>query len=100
MKDGSSPLPNPGLSRWMMIQMIGVFTKFEPQMIQEQTRAGLENAKRRGVKLGRRRALTREQVVLACQLSEQGKRQREIGRLLGVSQSTVGRALRLHQTRR
>jgi putative DNA-invertase from lambdoid prophage Rac len=61
-------------------------------MIRERTRAGLEAARRRGTRLGRRRSLSPEQVQLVRELLNQGKTQREVAELLSVSQSTVSRA--------
>jgi DNA invertase Pin-like site-specific DNA recombinase len=76
----------------MLMQMLGAFAEFERAMIRERTRAGLEAARRRGTRLGRRRSLSPEQVQLVRELLNQGKTQREVADLLSVSQSTVSRA--------
>ena len=78
----------------MLMQMLGAFAEFERAMIKERTAAGLVAARKRGVRLGRRPALTQEQSELVRALDAQGKSQREIARILKVSQSTVGRAIR------
>ena len=41
----------------LMLQMPGAFAEFEREMIRERTRAGMQAAKRRGIRLGRPRSL-------------------------------------------
>ncbi|SPK73203.1 Resolvase domain protein [Cupriavidus taiwanensis] len=45
----------------MIFQIIGAFAEFERELIRERTRAGMKAAVKRGVKLGRHRALTPQQ---------------------------------------
>ena len=47
-----------------MWQMIGVLAELERSLITERTCAGIQAAKRRGVKFGRKRKLTPQQVAL------------------------------------
>lgn len=74
----------------LMLHLIGAFAEFEASLIQERTRAGLLNAKARGVRLGRPR-LDREGEIRA--LRKTGKTYREIEAELGVSMGTIHRAL-------
>lgn len=41
----------------LMLQMLGAFAEFEREMIRERTRSGMQAAKKRGIRLGRPRAL-------------------------------------------
>src|SRR5215470_16190897 len=51
-----------------MWQMIGVLAELERSLIGERTRAGVQAAKARGVKFGRKRKLTPQQVAYARKL--------------------------------
>ena len=73
--------------------MIAALAEFERALITERTRAGIRAAKRRGVKLGRKPALSPEQVAHACKLVEQGDSPGDVARLLGVARSTLYKAL-------
>ena len=48
----------------LFFQMVGAFSEFERSLIVERTRAGIANAKRRGVKFGRPRDLLQEARIL------------------------------------
>jgi DNA invertase Pin-like site-specific DNA recombinase len=76
-----------------MWQMIGILAELERSLIGERTRAGVAAAKRRGVKFGRKRKLTHQQIDHAKRLTEEGRAAREIAGLLGVSRATIYRAL-------
>jgi DNA invertase Pin-like site-specific DNA recombinase len=65
-----------------MWQMIGVLAELERSLISERTRAGVTAAKARGVKFGRKPALTPERIEHAKEL-----------RILKCSPATVYRAL-------
>ena len=56
-----------------MWQMIGVMAEFERSLISERTRAGVKDAKRRGVKFGRKPTLTPEQIEHANELRTRKK---------------------------
>jgi hypothetical protein len=56
-----------------MWQMIGVLAELERSLISEPTRAGVKAAQRRGVKFGRKRTLTPEQIVHAREMIEKGE---------------------------
>ena len=77
----------------MLTHLIGTLAEFERELLRERTAAGLAAARARGVRLGRRRALSREQVAHAAELVAAGRPRVEVARLLGVSDSTLYRAL-------
>lgn len=74
-----------------LFSMIAVMAEFERELIHERVMAGLENAKRKGVQLGRRE--TRFNVNEAILMRKEGKSWREIGKKLGVSKTVVYRRL-------
>lgn len=77
-----------------MWQMIGLLAELERSLISERTRAGVNAAKRRGVKFGRKRKLTPEQLDHARELIDKGDRDRQgIADLFKVSRTTLYRAL-------
>ena len=77
-----------------MWQMIGLLAELERSLISERTHAGVTAAKRRGVKFGRKRKLSAEQLDHARELIEKGDRDRQgIADLFKVSRTTLYRAL-------
>jgi DNA invertase Pin-like site-specific DNA recombinase len=79
-----------------MWQMIGVLAELERSLITERTRAGVQAAKGRGVKFGRKPKLTAQQKRHARQLLAQGVTVQEIAALLNVHRTTLYRALAAH----
>ena len=77
----------------LVFHLFGAMAQFERALIVERTRAGLAAAKQRGVKLGRKRALTAAQVAHARQLIDAGEPPPMVAKSLGVSRSTLWRAL-------
>jgi len=77
-----------------MWQMIGVFAELERNFITERTKAGALAARKRGVKFGRKRSLTEDQLKHARELTERGENQGRIAELLKVSRTTLYRRLR------
>lgn len=77
----------------LVFHLFGAMAQFERSLTVERTRAGLQSAKRRGVKLGRKPALTVRQVEHARQLIEQGESPPAVAKTLEVSRSTLWRAL-------
>jgi DNA invertase Pin-like site-specific DNA recombinase len=75
-----------------MFHIAGAFAELEREIIRERVKAGLQNARRRGKKLGRRRALVNVQEV--SELASQGLSGRAIAKVAGVSEATVRRILR------
>lgn len=76
-----------------MWQMIGVLAELERSLIGERTRAGLQAARARGVKVGRKLKLTASQLTHARRLIEQGEQPATVARSFAVGRSTLYRAL-------
>jgi len=77
-----------------MWQMIGLLAELERSLISERTRAGVKAAKHRGVKFGRKRKLTPQQLEHARELIDKGDRDRQgIADLFKVSRTTLYWAL-------
>ena len=76
-----------------MWQMIGIMAEFEYSLISERTRAGVKDAKRRGVKFGRPPKLTWQQINQARKLIAVGERPDDVAASFHVGRSTLYRAL-------
>ena len=76
-----------------MWQMIGVLAELERSLISERTRAGVKDAKRRGVKFGRKRKLTPLQIELARKQIERGEDRGKVAESFNVNRTTLYRAL-------
>jgi DNA invertase Pin-like site-specific DNA recombinase len=76
-----------------MWQMIGILAELERSLISERTRAGVKDAKRRGVKFGRKPKLTAQQIDHALKLIDAGERREDVADLFKVSRTTLYRAL-------
>ncbi len=77
-----------------MFGMCGVFAQLEGDLIRERTVAGLKAARRRGVQLGRPKALDRSQHQRVLRLRGAGHTVRAIAKQLGVGVATVHRAVK------
>ena len=76
-----------------MWQMIGVLAELERSLISERTRAGVKAAKARGVKFGRKRKLTQQQVAHARKLIDDNESPQAVAAGYSVSRATLYRAL-------
>jgi len=76
-----------------MWRMIGVLAELERSIVSERTRAGVKAAQRRGVKFGRKRKLTPQQIDRARKLIDKGEARQYVADLLSVGRSTLYRAL-------
>ena len=76
----------------LMFHIIGAFGEFEASLIRERVRAGIKNAKEKGIRFGRPR-LNME--VKIRELRAFGKSYRAIQKELNVSSGTVRRALQI-----
>ena len=74
-------------------QMIGVLAELERSLISERTRAGVADAKRRGVKFGRKPKLTAQQIAHARKLIGAGERREDVAALFSVNRTTLYRAV-------
>ena len=73
----------------MVYQIMSVLAEFERDIISERTKAGMAASKRRGVKMGRPKALTPAQVELARKMIDQGESVASVARDFGVHRSTL-----------
>jgi DNA invertase Pin-like site-specific DNA recombinase len=76
-----------------MWQMIGLLAELERSLIGERTRAGVKAAIRLGVKFGRKRKLTPQQIEHAHELIENGEARRDVADFFAVDRVTLYRAL-------
>lgn len=78
----------------MVMQMLGAFAEFERAMIRERTKAGLQEARAKGRKPGRKPRLTavQEREIVEAVISGR-KTAAEMARLFKVHPSTVSRLL-------
>jgi len=77
----------------LVFHLMGAIAEFERALIIERTRAGVEAAKKRGKHLGRPISLSGAQVRHARALIEGGESPGSVATSLGVSRSTLYRAL-------
>ena len=72
----------------LIFNVVGAVAEFEKDIIRERVRAGLENAKRKGKRLGRP-PVSSHLVDEAKKLRSEGMSFRQIGKQLGIPESTV-----------
>ena len=78
----------------MLYGQLAVFAEFEREQISDRTKAGMEAARKRGVKIGRPSALTDDQVAKVRNLVRfQGLSYAEIAALFNVSKQTIARVV-------
>ena len=73
--------------------MIGVLAELERSLIVERTQAGMKEARRRGVKFGRKPKLTPAQIGKARRLIAAGERVEDVAAFWNVGRSTLYRAI-------
>lgn len=78
----------------LVFHLMGAIAEFERSLIVERTRAGVAAARKRGQHMGRPVALTAAQVRHARTLMEGGESPGSVASSLGVSRSTLYRALK------
>jgi DNA invertase Pin-like site-specific DNA recombinase len=76
-----------------MWQLIGVLAELERSLIGERTRAGMQAARARGVRPGRKPKLTADQISHAGKLIDAGESRQYVAGLLNVGRTTLYRAL-------
>ncbi len=81
----------------LVFHMMGALAEFERSLIQERTRAGMQAARARGVRVGRRRVLSPAQIAHARQLIAGGETPTRIAKTLQVGRATLYRALASHK---
>jgi DNA invertase Pin-like site-specific DNA recombinase len=77
----------------LVFHVIGAVAEFEKDIIRERVKAGLENAKRKGKKLGRP-GVGDSVIEEAKVLRGEGKSFRTIGKQLGISEGAVRKGLK------
>lgn len=78
-----------------MASLIGVFAEFERDLIRERVRAGLENARRKGKRPGRRPYFDIASLGTLGRLEDRGMSVRAIAREMKVSKSLVHNSLKI-----
>ncbi|MES3110547.1 recombinase family protein [Sphingomonas aurantiaca] len=78
----------------VIIAVLGIAAGWERHRLAERTAAGRTQAIARGVKFGRRAALTPYQQAVALQQLEDGNTQRTVAIMFNVNQSTISRLLK------
>jgi DNA invertase Pin-like site-specific DNA recombinase len=76
-----------------LYDLVEAFSAFERDLINERTQAGLTQARRRGIRVGRKPKLSPAQVSEAQRLIDAGESADQVARTLGVSRATLYRAL-------
>jgi DNA invertase Pin-like site-specific DNA recombinase len=74
------------------LRLMSAFAELESQILAERTRAGLDEARRQGARLGRPRVQV--DIERAVELRASGKSLREAARILNVGAATLHRALK------
>jgi len=74
--------------------VIAAFAEMERRVLSERTREGLAAAKARGVALGRPKALAPDQIAEARRSVQRGRSPQTVANTLGVSRTTLQRALK------
>lgn len=77
----------------LTFHLMGALAEFERSLIIERTQAGLQAAKKRGVRIGRPKSLNSAQIDHARKLIDTGERPSAVAQSLGVDRSTLYRAL-------
>jgi len=79
----------------LMLHIVGAFAQFEADLIRERVRSGLENARRKGVVLGRPRSLSDEALDAIKELRSRGATIDTIAARLQIPRATVGRTVKV-----
>lgn len=75
------------------MHILAALAEFEREMIRDRTRAGMQAAKRRGVRLGRPVKLDADKLAQARKMLKAGISRKSVAETLGVSPLTLRRAL-------
>ncbi|WP_252349010.1 recombinase family protein, partial [Gluconobacter cerevisiae] len=77
----------------LFLLLLAGFAEFERNIIRERVLSGLETARAKGIRLGRKPTLTEDDIAQARRLKSQGLSAREVAKLLHVSKMTAWRAM-------
>ncbi len=89
----SDPIDTTNAEGRLVLHMMGALAVFERSLIAERTTAGLQAAKRRGARLGRKPSLNPEQIAMARRMIDTGESPRAVARSLKIGKSTLYRHL-------
>lgn len=78
----------------LFMQIRGAFAEYERALVIERTRAGLDQARRRGKRLGRRPVLDSKKRARARRMAAAGKSVRHVARVLGCSTGAAHAAMK------
>jgi DNA invertase Pin-like site-specific DNA recombinase len=78
-----------------MANLIGVFAEFERDLIRERVRAGIQNAKSKGIRVGRRPLIDKRLLGTVRDMKGKGMSIRGISKELGLSKSLVHKSLQI-----
>ena len=78
-----------------MANLIGVFAEFERDLIRERVRAGIQNAKSKGIRVGRRPLIDEKLLRTVKDRRDKGMSIRGISKELGLSKSLVHKSLQI-----
>ena len=82
----------------LTFHIFAALAEFEASVVRQRTRAGLQAARQRGMKLGRPRALNPEQIEMARAMMDNPKLSaRQVAEQFGVHRSTIYRSLRAQE---
>jgi DNA invertase Pin-like site-specific DNA recombinase len=90
----SDPIDTSSSSGRLVMHIMGALAEFERGLIVERTQAGIQAAKKRGVRLGRWPSLAAAQIDHARALIERGESPRAVARTMRVGKSTLYRAFK------
>jgi DNA invertase Pin-like site-specific DNA recombinase len=76
-----------------MLTIMGGIAEFERGIIRKRCEEGIERAKRKGVKFGRKKKLQPEMIRVAADRYVKGETMAELAEVYGVSEPTIWRAL-------
>jgi putative DNA-invertase from lambdoid prophage Rac len=78
-----------------MANLIGVFAEFERDLIRERVKAGIQNAKNKGIRVGRRPLIDTGLLKTMADMRSKGMPIRKISNALRVSRSLVHKTLKI-----
>ena len=80
----------------LMLSMMGAFAEFERNLIKERQMEGIKIAQKKGVKFGRRKTLTGEQVLEIKNRIASGEKKTDLAKEYGVSRQTIYTAIEVY----
>jgi len=79
----------------LIYTIMSAFAKFEKKLLSQRTKEGLQLARLKGKKLGRReRSLTKEEVKIIRQMKKEGKGVRPIAKAIGIAIDTLRKRMK------